>query len=82
MRRMIFMAALAVLSFGSSTLRAQGWKMPPDSERCPSKWGAADQRQKHRTAFEMPPEQHKGGDHGQHGNQALFVVHAFLTFRA
>jgi kynurenine formamidase len=44
MRRVIFMAALAILSFGSSTLRAQGWKMPPDSERCPSKWGAADQR--------------------------------------
>lgn len=24
--------------------QAQGWKMPPDNERCPSKWGAADQR--------------------------------------
>jgi hypothetical protein len=23
---------------------AQTWKVPPPSERCPSKWGAADER--------------------------------------
>jgi len=23
---------------------AQGWQMPPDDQRCPSKWGAGDQR--------------------------------------
>jgi len=25
-------------------LRAQSWQMPPETERCPSKWGAGDQR--------------------------------------
>jgi len=33
-------AALAL----AAPLHAQSWKMPPDSERCPSKWGAGDQR--------------------------------------
>src|SRR5258705_11547882 len=28
----------------ASTDSGQGWRMPPDSERCPSKWGAGDQR--------------------------------------
>src|SRR4051794_15402579 len=23
---------------------AQGWNMPPESQRCPSKWGAGDER--------------------------------------
>lgn len=45
MRRIIFsMAPLAVFCLASSTVCAQAWKMPPDSERCPSKWGAGDQR--------------------------------------
>jgi len=44
MRPIIFAVSLAAISFASSTLCAQGWKMPPDSERCPSKWGAGDQR--------------------------------------
>jgi len=34
----------AVLAFGSIPLHAQTWQMPPDNQRCPSKWGAADQR--------------------------------------
>ena len=32
------------LGLGSTTLHAQSWQMPPDSQRCPSRWGAADQR--------------------------------------
>jgi kynurenine formamidase len=34
-------AALSVFGFSA---RAQTWKFPPDSERCPSKWGAGDER--------------------------------------
>ncbi len=34
----------AVLVFGTSTAHAQSWKPPADSQRCPSKWGAGDQR--------------------------------------
>ena len=37
----VFAAAFA---FSSLTVHAQSWQPPPDSERCPSKWGAADQR--------------------------------------
>jgi len=32
------------LGLGSATLHAQTWQMPPDSQRCPSRWGAGDQR--------------------------------------
>ena len=38
------MATAALLVFGSAPLHAQTWQMPPDNQRCPSKWGAADQR--------------------------------------
>src|ERR1700720_3188128 len=40
------MAIAMVASLGSATLCAQSsqWQMPPDSQRCPSKWGAGDQR--------------------------------------
>ncbi|HTM08933.1 MAG TPA: cyclase family protein [Verrucomicrobiae bacterium] len=34
----------AALALGGAPLRAQSWRMPPESERCPSKWGAGDQR--------------------------------------
>lgn len=34
----------AALALGSAPLRAQTWQMPPDNQRCPSKWGAGDQR--------------------------------------
>ena len=35
-----------VLAFGfaSAAVQAQTWKPPADSERCPSKWGATDER--------------------------------------
>src|SRR5213595_3942966 len=32
------------LGIGGTTLHAQTWQMPPDSQRCPSRWGAGDQR--------------------------------------
>lgn len=34
----------AVLLINSVPLHAQAWQMPPDDQRCPSKWGAGDQR--------------------------------------
>ena len=37
------MFVLAFLSFASS-VHAQSWTPPSDSQRCPSKWGAADER--------------------------------------
>lgn len=42
----IVLAVVVTFGFGTSVLRAQvaQWHMPPDSERCPSKWGAGDQR--------------------------------------
>jgi kynurenine formamidase len=37
--------ASAVLAFAAAhSSSAQSWRPPPDSERCPSKWGAADER--------------------------------------
>jgi kynurenine formamidase len=42
------MAAIVALAFGctNGSLSAQvpQWQMPPDSQRCPSKWGTGDQR--------------------------------------
>jgi kynurenine formamidase len=34
----------ALLALGSAPTGAQNWQMPPDDQRCPSKWGADDQR--------------------------------------
>jgi kynurenine formamidase len=34
----------AVLVFADLPLQAQTWQMPPDTQRCPSKWGPGDQR--------------------------------------
>src|SRR5215469_3724617 len=39
----LIMTATAILSF-MTRLHAQTWQMPPDNQRCPSKWGAGDQR--------------------------------------
>ncbi len=39
----LVMTAAALVS-GSVPLHAQTWQMPPDNQRCPSKWGAGDQR--------------------------------------
>jgi kynurenine formamidase len=37
-------ALLAILALGALPANAQGWRPPTDAERCPSKWGAADER--------------------------------------
>jgi kynurenine formamidase len=37
-------AAVLMCVAGAQTVRAQGWQPPADSARCPSKWGAQDQR--------------------------------------
>jgi kynurenine formamidase len=34
----------AILASGSVRLDAQTWQMPSENQRCPSKWGAGDQR--------------------------------------
>ena len=52
--RQITTATLALLiGFGSVTSYAQGWRPPADQQRCPSKWGAGDQRG---SANHMKPE--------------------------
>src|SRR5262249_38885888 len=40
----IVVTIAATIGFGTSFGNAQSWQMPPDDQRCPSKWGAADQR--------------------------------------
>ena len=37
-------ASAALLALNITSPAAQGWQMPPESERCPSKWGKDDQR--------------------------------------
>jgi kynurenine formamidase len=37
-------AAVLVLVLGSAPARAQSWQPPSDAERCPSPWGADDER--------------------------------------
>jgi kynurenine formamidase len=37
-------AGTSVLALGPKPLRAQDWQMPPEDQRCPSRWGAGDQR--------------------------------------
>lgn len=45
MRRLLMPIALTgVLAGLSVAARAQQWQMPAESERCPSKWGAGDQK--------------------------------------
>jgi len=41
---MVALATLSVLCLGSVSASAQGWRPPSDAERCPSKWGASDER--------------------------------------
>jgi len=38
------LAVAALLAIAGASLHAQTWQMPPDDQRCPSKWGAGDQR--------------------------------------
>src|SRR5215510_1060687 len=40
----IVVTITATIGFGTSFGNAQSWQMPPDDQRCPSKWGAGDQR--------------------------------------
>ena len=44
MRVSMMATAVVLLVGGAQAARAQGWKPPADSERCPSKWGPNDQR--------------------------------------
>ena len=44
MRPALFVTLVAAFSFANASLYAQSWQMPPDSARCPSKWGAGDER--------------------------------------
>lgn len=43
MRAITLIATVAICT-GSSSLQAQSWQPPTDAQRCPSKWGAGDQR--------------------------------------
>jgi len=43
MRTLLLLTTAASFAL-SLNVSAQTWQPPPDSERCPSKWGAADQR--------------------------------------
>ena len=52
-RVIVAMATLSLLSLGSASASAQDWRPPTDTERCPSKWGAGDERG---TANLMSPE--------------------------
>ena len=40
----VAMATVSVLCLGSASASAQGWRPPTDAERCPSTWGAGDER--------------------------------------
>jgi kynurenine formamidase len=40
----VLLAILVVMSAASTPASAQSWQVPTDAQRCPSKWGAADQR--------------------------------------
>src|SRR5215813_4632040 len=40
----IVVTIAATIGFGTSFGNAQSWQMPADDQRCPSKWGADDQR--------------------------------------
>ena len=43
-RVIVAMATLSVLGIGSPSATAQTWQPPTDAERCPSRWGANDER--------------------------------------
>ena len=44
MRAIANLATIAAMIAGISFGHAQSWQMPPENQRCPSKWGAGDQR--------------------------------------
>ena len=43
-RLIVAMVTLSFLSFGGVSASAQSWQPPTDAERCPSRWGADDER--------------------------------------
>ena len=53
MRPTLIAAVAVALSVMAATAHAQTWQPPADSQRCPSKWGATDQRG---AANHMKPE--------------------------
>ena len=53
MRPIIALAVTVLVGVGSTAVHAQSWQPPADTQRCPSKWGAADQRG---AANHMKPE--------------------------
>lgn len=54
MKRFAVCVALATAAFGSTAVQAEpSWSPPAESERCPSKWGAGDERG---SANHMTPE--------------------------
>ena len=44
MKSVVIATAVALSAVFAGAAQAQTWQMPPDSQRCPSKWGAGDQR--------------------------------------
>jgi kynurenine formamidase len=44
MRPVLLAAVAAVFGAASVTAQAQSWRPPTDDQRCPSKWGAGDER--------------------------------------
>jgi len=53
MRMPLIIVMAAGLSIGAVSAHAQSWQPPSDAQRCPSKWGAGDQRG---SANHMKPE--------------------------
>jgi kynurenine formamidase len=53
MRTSIVIAAAMTMGIGATSASAQSWQPPSESQRCPSKWGASDQRG---AANHMKPE--------------------------
>jgi kynurenine formamidase len=44
MKSVVIATAVALSAAFAGPAHAQTWQMPPDNQRCPSKWGADDQR--------------------------------------
>jgi len=60
--RAIVTLTLGALLVCASSAAAQSWRPPADSERCPSKWGAGDQRGRaHEFAIVVEPLKIQGG---------------------
>ena len=44
MRVILVMTIMVASGLGNAALYAQSWQMPPDEQRCPSRWGGGDER--------------------------------------